>query len=292
MSISPKRPKGPPLNALRAFEAAARLNGFAAAAEELSVTPGAVAQHIKALEAWVGAPLFERRSQGVALTPLGARSAERFSAAFDALGDAVDALRGHASGQEIRIAAMPSVAQLWLMPRLPALRRALPQVAVSVTASEVPPNLRREPFDLCLFFQDGSRVTAEAILGQDVIVPVCAPHIAAALRNPDDLSGATFLHDANWAGDWPLWLDTVLPGHRIDTTGPLYSLYAMAVEEAVAGAGVLMGHTLLLQRQIEAGQLVPLFDRPMALDRYLTITTARPVRDGSLLADVIAMLAA
>ena len=70
MSVSPPRPKGPPLNALRAFEAAARLGGFANAADELCVTPGAVSQHIKALEDWIGADLFERRSQGVRLSAL------------------------------------------------------------------------------------------------------------------------------------------------------------------------------------------------------------------------------
>ena len=84
MSVSPPRPKGPPLNALRAFEAAARLGGFALAAEELSVTPGAVSQHIRALEDWAGVALFERRAQGVRLTPEGAALAPRFARAFDA----------------------------------------------------------------------------------------------------------------------------------------------------------------------------------------------------------------
>lgn len=93
MAISPPRPKGPPLNALRAFEAAARLGGFAAAADELCVTSGAIAQHIKSLESWAGADLFERRSQGVRLTALGSAVAAQFSAAFDGLGEAVHSLR-------------------------------------------------------------------------------------------------------------------------------------------------------------------------------------------------------
>jgi LysR family glycine cleavage system transcriptional activator len=89
------------------------------------VTPGAVSQHIKSLEDWAGAPLFERRSQGVSLTPLGATVAEQFSSAFDAMGDAVRALRTGASQSTINIAALPSVAQLWLSPRLPAIRAHL-----------------------------------------------------------------------------------------------------------------------------------------------------------------------
>ena len=74
MSVAPPRPKGPHLNALRAFEAAARLGGFRMAAGELGVTPGAIAQHVKALEEWAGAALFERQSQGVVLTALGERT--------------------------------------------------------------------------------------------------------------------------------------------------------------------------------------------------------------------------
>ena len=82
MAVSPLRPQGPPLNALRAFEAAARLGGFAAAAEELCVTPGAVAQHVKTLESWADALLFERRSQGVRLTAIGEHVLADFVSAF------------------------------------------------------------------------------------------------------------------------------------------------------------------------------------------------------------------
>ena len=85
MPVSPPHPKGPPLNALRAFEAAARLGGFKAAAEELCVTPGAISQHIKSLEEWAGATLFERRSQGVVLTALGMKLGKEFSQAFDSM---------------------------------------------------------------------------------------------------------------------------------------------------------------------------------------------------------------
>ena len=93
MTLVPPRPQPAPLNALRAFEAAYRLGGFAAAAEELSVTPGAVAAHIKSLEAALGAPLFHRRAQGVAPTALADAAASDFSTAFDALGAAMQRLR-------------------------------------------------------------------------------------------------------------------------------------------------------------------------------------------------------
>jgi LysR family glycine cleavage system transcriptional activator len=138
MSIAPPRPKGPPLNALRAFEAAARLNSFSRAADELCVTPGAVAQHIKALEEWTSAPLFDRHAQGVRLTPLGRAVAPDLGDAFDSLADAAHLLRRIAAPDEIRIAALPSVAQLWLSPRLPAIRRTSPDLGHGVGAPAQP----------------------------------------------------------------------------------------------------------------------------------------------------------
>ncbi|MGJ8616901.1 MAG: LysR family transcriptional regulator, partial [Sulfitobacter sp.] len=139
MPIKPPRPRGPHLNAMRCFEASARLGGFSAAADELSVTPGAVSQQVKALEDWVGVPLFERRSQGVALTSLGIQVADEFMAAFDALGSALHSLRAKAPQTKINIAALPSVAQLWLGPRLPMVRATFPDLSISVTAMENPP---------------------------------------------------------------------------------------------------------------------------------------------------------
>ena len=119
--VSPPRPKMPGLNSLRAFESAARHESFADAAMELSVTPGAIAQQVKALETWTGKKLFKRHSQGVELTTLGASTLSDFTTAFDALGEAVIKLRANAVPQEIRIAALPSIAQLWLSPKLPEI---------------------------------------------------------------------------------------------------------------------------------------------------------------------------
>jgi LysR family glycine cleavage system transcriptional activator len=274
MTVSPPRPKGPPLNALRAFEAAARLGGFAKAAEELSVTPGAVAQHIKALEAWAGADLFERRSQGVQLTLLGASVAEHFADAFDRLGGAVQAMRSEAAPGQIHIAALPSVAQLWLSPKLPAIRAAAPEVTISVTALEHRPNMLREPFDLCIFFEEGPLKPGRSEIGEDVIFPVCAPSLLPSLQSPADLKTVPCLYDSTWSDDWPVWLEDALPGERLDTSGPAFSLYSLAVEEARNGAGVLMGHELLLRPHLDAGDLVAPFERRVVLDRRLTIAVA------------------
>src|ERR1700761_1601784 len=107
MAVAPPRPRNLPLNALRAFEAAARLQSFVLAAAELGVTPGAVAAHIKALEAEIGAALFARQTKGVALTALGRRVLPEFVGAFDALATAAQRLRTEAAPQRVHIAALP-----------------------------------------------------------------------------------------------------------------------------------------------------------------------------------------
>ena len=115
----------PSLNSLRAFEAAARYESFVIAAEELGVTPGAVAQQVKALEAWLGVELFDRLSQGIRLREEARAVLGELSGAFDALGNAVASLRTAAGSPFLRIAALPSIAQLWLQPRLAAVVRAV-----------------------------------------------------------------------------------------------------------------------------------------------------------------------
>lgn len=291
MSLSPPRGSGLPLTALRAFEAAARLGGFKAAAEELNVSPGAVAQQIKGLEAAIGAPLFERHARGVALSPLGAASAERFAAAFDALGAAAAALRAGADPREVRIAALPGVAQAWLSPRLPAIRRAAPGLSVSVTAMERAPNLLREPFDLAIFYENAEGAAGFVDLGPDVIFPVCAPSVARRLRRPADLAREVLLTDAAWPEDWSRWAESAPAAPRRPPAGPVHSLYALALEEAASGGGVLIGHGHLVRGLMKAGRLVAPFPKRVTLKRRLTISLARPQGAGAA-ARIAAMLAA
>jgi LysR family glycine cleavage system transcriptional activator len=256
MPVAPPRPKGPPLNALRAFEAAARLGGFANAAEELCVTPGAISQHIRALEDWAGTPLFARRSQGVHLTRAGAALLPQFSRAFDEIGLAVRELRAAASAPTVHIAVLPSIAQLWLAPRLPAIRTALPGVKLSISALETPPNLAREIFDLSLFLRPDEARASCKVLAHDALLPVCAPPLARSITAPGDPATQTLLHDASWAGDWTQWAQMSGADLPHADQGPRYTLYALALAEAIAGAGVLMGHRLLVQGAMARGDLV------------------------------------
>ena len=270
--LAPPKPAAPPLNSLRAFEAASRLGGFKAAAAELSVTPGAVAQHIKSLEAWAGASLFERMSQGVRLTSLGKAVAADFSQAFDHLGAAVLRLRADAGPQQIRIAVLPSIAQLWLARRMPRVRALSVNTTISITALDNPPNLLREPYDLSIFFaaEEGSGNRVE--LGNDRIFPVCAPSIAARLREPADLAHHTLIHDDTHKGlfelaEWQTWLDAAGVGNIDATRGGLhFNVADHGINAAVAGAGVVLGRETLAQADVEAGRLVAPFALKLKAD--------------------------
>ena len=290
MPVAPSRPKGPPLNALRAFEAAARLGGFAAAAEELCVTAGAVAQHIKALEDWADAPLFQRRSQGVVLTPLGSEVASEFEDAFDRLGSAVQALRVRALPQDVRIATLPSIAQLWLSPRLPALRQALPGAILSVTVLERAPNLQREPFDLSLFFTVQPEGDAAVAICDEEIFPVCTPDLAETIARPADLKDVPCLSDVSWADDWDRWSDAIHPEDRFKPKGPSFSLYSLAIEECCRGAGILMGHAPLVDSLVEDGVLTAPFPERLRTGRTLTLTSSSSFARSSTYAPVVAVL--
>lgn len=274
MSVSPPRPKGPHLNALRAFEAAARLGSFAAAAEELGVTAGAVSQHIKALEDWAGAALFVRAAQGVTLSMLGQRVARQFSRAFDEMDQAIRMLRSQSGQATINIAALPSVAQLWLSRRMPKIRNALREYKISITALETPPNLRREMFDISIFLGPRSKRETEIAIREDVIFPVCSPEVATQLTRHEDLATQTLLYDARWMDEWDLWLTetgTRLPAGR---SGPVFSLYSIALEETKNGAGVLMGHEMLVEPYLETGELVAPFDAKIPSGKSLNLELA------------------
>jgi len=271
MGVMPQRPKGPHLNAMRAFEAAARHVSFVAAAEELGVTPAAISQHVKTLEAWAGVALFRRHARGVELTEAGRELVGDFVAAFDAVATAMHRLRNLRPRAEIHIAALPSVAQLWLPSRLARIRLSWPDLSFSVTAMETPPSLARELFDMSIFVAEPDGGPDEIVLAPDRIVPVCAPALAPGIERAGGLDGATLLHDQTWKDDWATWARLSGTGLSDAARGPKYSLYSLAVEEAKSGAGVLMGHVCLVEEALATGRLVTVLGEPVATGKALVL---------------------
>ncbi|MEO3416961.1 LysR family transcriptional regulator [Roseovarius sp. CAU 1744] len=277
----------PPLNALRAYEAAARLGSFSTAAEELCVTPAAVAQQIKALEAWAGMMLFDRHAQGVTLTDAARQSVPDLTRAFDLLGASVHKLVRKAKPRSVRIAALPGIAQFWLSPRLSSLRQIVDGLEVSVTTRQTPPNLMREPFDLCLFLESPSEAEGAICLAQDEIFPVCTPEISEKLRSRSDLATETWLSDQDWIDDWDTWISATGGGVRPSASRPVFSLFGLALEEARNGAGILIGHSILVEQHLERGELVAPFPERIATGRQLCLRCAAPEGGDPVIAKII-----
>lgn len=297
MAVDPPRPKAMPLKALRAFEAAARHESFVLAGEELLVTPGAIAQQIKLLEEWAGCRLFERKAQGVRLSDVGRAALPSLTAAFDALGVSAQELRRAGMPGSIRIAALPSVAQLWLSPRLPALRAHFPELLISVTALERPPNLQRESFDLALFFLNEVPEGAEcSVLAEDRLFPVCTPELAQKLKQRAEPSHDVLLHDETWREDWPEWLRAARAhsGRHRHTSdghaGPLFSLYSLAVQAAIDGAGLLIGHQPLVESALARGRLVQAFKFSLPSDKPLCALVSKQGREDEISRQVVQWL--
>jgi LysR family glycine cleavage system transcriptional activator len=273
MPVKPPRARLPSLNALRAFEAAARCGSFAKAAEELGVTAGAVTQQVRQLEAWLGFALFRRLPQGVELSAAAREALPKLSRGFDVLGQAIQELRASHEGRTITLAALPCIAQLWLSPRLGRLQEAFPGLQVSVSAMEQPPDPRRDPHDLALFYRACEASTGEVLaLPPDTLFPVCAPALAKRLADPAELRGVQLLHDAVWRYDWARWLGFAKVSGVDPGRGASFSLYSLALDAALSGTGVLMGRASLVAPHLRDGRLAAPFRVHMPTGDALTIT--------------------
>lgn len=294
MPVKPPRPRLPSLNALRAFEAATRCGSFIKAAEELGVTAGAVTQQIRQLEVWLGFPVFRRLAQGVEPTEAAREALPKLTRGFDTLAQAVQGLRDSHGGRALTIAALPCIAQLWLSPRLTEMRRAWPELQISISAMEQPPDPRREPHDLAIFYRDAEAAPDTLRAPEpDAILPVCAPSLAKNIGSLADLGGQTLLHDAVWRGDWGRWLAFAGGSAAIDPArGPSFSLYSLALDAALSGSGVLMGRASLIGRHLADGRLIAPFPLAMPLRDRLTLILAPAERAHPMQAEIAAWLLA
>ena len=167
----------PPLPALRAFEAAARLGSFAAAAAELSLTPSAISHQVRGLEAWFERPLFVRDGRRVALTEEGRRLLGQLTQAFDLIHESCSALRPAAQRRELAVHCAPSFASKWLSPRIARFMQANPGITLRLTSGAEPPDLRQST-GIQVAITYGTPAAQQAVemesLGLELIAPMCA----------------------------------------------------------------------------------------------------------------------
>jgi len=255
----------PPLTALRAFEAAARLLSFRQAAEELHVTPAAVSQQIKALEDICGQALFRRSPQGLTLTSVGRAALPLLTEGFDRLAAGVEVLRPTTRGRLLTVSVAPSFGAKWLLPRLGRFRAQYPEFDVRLDSSDRLANFKTDGVDLAIRYGGGGYpgLLSDRFLEESAF-PVCAPALAAEngpLTAPADLARHTLLHvDWDDGGDmavtWDMWL-TAAGVEGVDASrGPRFTADAMAVQAAIDGAGVALVSSAVAADDLAARRLV------------------------------------
>jgi LysR family glycine cleavage system transcriptional activator len=269
-----ERRRLPPLNALRAFEAAARHLNFSRAADELSVTPGAVSQQIQNLEDYVGAALFKRTPKGLLLTDAAQTALPALREAFDRLAEAASLLTAAVDGRRLTITAAPSFAAKWLVPRLGAFEQVHPQVDVWLSAGLELVDLTAGEVDVAIRYGAGRYPGLEVKrLMSETVIPVVSPELLKQhpLDRPEDLAAHVLLHDGSpdlddSCPDWSMWL--AARGLRgVDgMRGPRFNQSSLVIEAAVNGRGVALAKQTLAQADLEAGRLVAPLQIATAVD--------------------------
>ncbi|CAE6738512.1 Glycine cleavage system transcriptional activator [Paraburkholderia aspalathi] len=279
----------PPLNALRAFEAAGRLGSFKEASAELHVTHGAVSQHVRLLEEWLGASLFERHNRRVVLTPAAEAYLAEVGPLFEQLSQAT-ARYGllETVSRTLSVNAPATFTLRWLVPRLAQFRAEHPDVDVKVETSNESVESLKEIYDIVI--RGGPDTfygySMQLFLSEERL-PVCSPTLLQRLplRMPDDLREHTLLHTSSLPRLWPDWLAKA----QISALRPAATLtfdhFYLTLQAAIDGIGIAMGPTALVSDDLATGRLVAPFAGPRLPSRsYCTY-----VPDGRSADDVIVL---
>ena len=269
-----QRRRLPPLNALRAFESAARHLNFSRAADELSVTPGAVSQQIQNLEDYVGVALFKRTPKGLLLTDPAQTALPALREAFDRLAEAASMLTAAVDGRRLTVSVAPSFAAKWLVPRLGKFEALHPQVDVWVSAGMELVDFASGEIDLAVRYGTGRYPGLEVIrLMQETVIAVASPKLLEAhpLDALQDLADQVLLHDGSPDADesfpdWTMWLAARGVKGVDGARGPRFNQSSLVIEAAVGGRGVALAKRTLAQADIDAGRLVAPFQIATAVD--------------------------
>ncbi|HEY5701413.1 MAG TPA: transcriptional regulator GcvA [Gammaproteobacteria bacterium] len=253
----------PPLNALRAFEAAGRHQSFSNAAKELNVTHAAVSHQVRALEDWLGVTLFERTARSVRLNERGKAYLPIIRGAFDQIHAGTQTLLRSVTGDALMVSAPPAFAVRWLAPRLGNLWNVHPDLDLRLSEITGLDDIDFASADIAVRVGDGNWPNVEVIpLLPGTISPMCSPMLLAEgkkLERPQDLAHFKLLHAYNHNG-WRQWIqqagiDTVDVGR-----GPVFDDTNLIHSAVVAGQGVGLLHTALTRKELEAGLLVRPFE--------------------------------
>lgn len=252
----------PPLNALRAFEAVARLGSLKQAADELNVTHGAVSRQIANLEDWLGVAVLEKHGRGVKLTDAGQRLGQVAGEAFERIAQACLELRRQTADAPFVLGCPGSLLARWFIPRLDRLHRALPELRLQLSASEGEQDPRRAGLDALLWYAEPPWPADFVVyeLAPESLGPVFSPHYADAEQlcqaPPEAVLEQAVLHTASRPQAWPVWLRSQgLEPERLRLGQGFEHLYYL-LEAALAGLGVAIAPRQLVADDLAAGRLL------------------------------------
>jgi len=278
------RRKIPSLQALACFEAAARHESYTRAAQELALTQGAVSRQITALEDFLGVALFRRTRHGVALTERGAEYAAQVAPRLLGLErDTLDVMSALGSGGSLHLAAVPTFATRWLIPRLPDLAAQHPEITVHIETRTRPFMFADTPFDAALYAgtveQVGNWAGTRALrLLAEEVVPVCHPSFMGAQTSltPDAIALLPLLQQSTRPAGWRQWFDAMGVNAPLALAGPRYELFSMTAAAAANGLGLALVSRLLIEAELARGELVVACNQPLQGERaYYLVTPER-----------------
>jgi DNA-binding transcriptional LysR family regulator len=248
----------PPIPALMALEAVDRLGTASAAAEELSLTQGAISRALQGLEAQLGVPLLLRERQRLRLTPAGQDYVAEVRKALQLLASASITLRANPTGGSLNLAILPAFGMHWLAPRLARFAQAHPEVTVNLSTRLRPFDFAGTTFDAAIHYgrQDWPGVHFLKLMDEEVIA-VAAPGFAA-LAEATDILRHPLLQLESRTGDWGRWL--AHHGHHgLRPPGMMFDQFATLTQGAIHGMGLALIPTFLIQRELAEGRLIPVF---------------------------------
>lgn len=294
----------PPLDTLRAFEAAARGGSFSAAAAQLNLTHGAISRQIAKLEHWLGLKVFERQARGVALTPEGQRLYLRTSEAFTLIADTSERWTEQRGSAVVRLSSLPSVCGLWLMPRLKKFESGQPSLRITLSVEHRHVDLADEGIDLAIRCGRGAipdRVSLQ--LFEEYCFPIAAPELAKEIAPHGDAARILeqpLIHDSDAAG-WRAWFTAQGLDYRPRAHDRRFEDYNLVLDAAMSGLGLALARPPLAETFLKQGKLVALdkrtvlnpssywLDRPPGAMRDAARSLARRIgKEANVGADAIA----
>ncbi len=268
-----------PLNALRAFDAAARHLNFTRAAIELCVSQGAVSHQVAQLERRLGTRLFHRLPRGLALTDEGQALVPVVADAFDRVAATLDQYAGGRFREALKVGVVGTFATGWLLPRLDAFARAHPGIDLRISTNNNRVDLAGEALDFAIRFGDGAwhGTHADPLLAAP-LTPLCAPAIAARLQSPADLIPERLLRSYR-TDEWVRWFAAAGVSPPV-LRGPMFDSSALMATAAAAGQGIALAPPAMFTRELAAEILVQPFAITVDAGRYwLTRLMSRPESD-------------